>query len=105
MDAADTRTANPSHIDLQNLHYRALSLSETFAVLFMVAVFKPELTLNDKAGSRNVLHLEQFSSSHPASTTNTDKTLSSGAQMALSSVAIYSRLNVKNEHARLTSVS
>lgn len=57
MDAADTRTANPSHIDLQNLHYRALSLSETFAVLFMVAVFKPELTLNDKAGSRNVLHL------------------------------------------------
>jgi len=109
--AADTSTANPSHIDLQNLHYRALSLSETFAVLFMVAVFEPQLTLAHKAGfaiwspspAVPTLRLALLF----ASVTDTDKTLLCGVSIALSSVAVYSRLNVtldmearaKNVHA------
>jgi hypothetical protein len=73
-------------------------LSETFAVLFMVAVFEPQLTLGNKAGSPDV---SLYSASQPASgvsVTDIDETLYCGARIAVIPIAVDSRLNVNIGH-------
>lgn len=78
-------------------------LSETFAVLFMVAVFEPQLTSSNKAGlSQDASQLQRFSPAFGVSVTAIDETLYCGARIAMSSVTVDSRLHVNIGHSNVS---